>query len=388
MLVRPVADIASFPAPGWTTAPLWDVVNSEEPDDTTFITALAPGAQDPQVALQIGDLEIPYGATGQVTLRIRMRWSAALTAAPATVRVGLSPASLLGVTDPVLAFERSLVGFSGTDFDTMEITFQFEDWAGDASAYGVYLEMTPDAADVTQFGEVSWLEVESNLAAVVVGTSKLGTTTAQQVITEARDHHPSFEKRAQPNGTLLRLLSSYQREITAKIARVNPALVSSPVTCTLPLADFDDGITLPSHSYLLPGVEARLASDTDVVETVELVNVTLRKEGSQMFGRYVYLQGNKLFLSGRAENWGSYASLTLQMVLVPKELTRLDDVLVLPDWGMDAYVGSLVTKMAVRSGLDGTLLSQARDMEQQFLDTVAQQKGAETSHTRDVFGGF
>lgn len=384
-LVRPVGDIASFPAPGWTAAPLFEKVDAAEPDDSTFITGLAPGAQDPQVALQLGDLEIPYGASGQIIVRVRMRWSAALTAAPATVRIGLGNVAALGVTDPVLLFERNVAAFSSTEFETIEFVFPYTDWVGISDLFGVYVEMTPDAADVTQFGQISWIEVEACVPEVVIGQCPLGSVTAQDVITEARDWHPSFDQRKHPNGTLLRLLSSYQREITSKIARVNPALIATPVTYTLPLTDFDQGMKLPSRSYIMPAVEVRYAQNPDVAVTVELVNLT-RRIDRDMLPNVVYIRGDRLFLSGRAENWTPYGSLTVNMVLTPRDLTGLTDVLTLPDWGMDTYVSALVRRMAMRDGLLD-LVGDAADAEQQFLDTVAQQRAAETSYTRDVFPG-
>lgn len=389
MLVRPVADIASFPAPGWTTAPLWSKVNSVDPDDTTFITGLAPGAQDPQVAIQLGDLEIPYGASGQIIVRVRMRWSAALTANPDTVRIGLAPAADLGVTDPTLTFERSVLSFTSTDFVTVEMVFDYTDWVGDSSAFGVYVEMDPDDADTTQFGQIAWVEVESCIPAVVIGDCPLGSITAEAVIQEARDQHPAFEKRSNPNGLLLRALSSYQRTVYGKVARINPALLATPVTVTLPLDDFDDGCVLPAFHYVMPGVEARLAANTDIVETVELVPLAMRtRTDSEMQARSVYLRGSTLYLSGRASHWDTYSSLTLHAVLVPEELTALSDVLGLPDWGMDAYVAALASLMATRMGLRDAVFAAASDMEQQFLDTVAQQRAAETSYTRDDFGGW
>lgn len=385
-LVRPVADIASFPAPGWTATPLFEKVDAVEPDDSIFITALAPGAEDPQVALQIDDLGIPYGASGQIVVRVRMRWSDALTAEPETVRIGLGNVSALGVTDPVLLFQRNVAGFSSTEFETIELVFTYTDWTGVSDAFGVYVEMTPDAADVTQFGEISWIEVEACVPAVVIGQCPHGTTTAGQVITEARDWHPSFDQRRHPNGSLMRLLSSYQREVTGKIARVNPALLATPVTYALPLADFNEGMKLPQRSYIMPAIEVRYTQNSDVAVTIELVNLT-RRIDRDLIPNAAYVRGDRLFLTGRAENWAPFGSLTVNMVLTPKELTALTDVVMLPDWGMDAYVSALVRAMAIRGGLSGDILGAAAEAEQQFLDTVAQQRAAETSYTRDVFPG-
>jgi hypothetical protein len=390
-LVRPTADLSSFPAPGWTTAPLFSKVNSEDPDDATFLTALAPGAEDPQVALQIADLEIPYGSSGRIEVRVRMRWNEVLTELPTFVRIGLADAADLGVTDPTLLFERSLLGtnivsLSALDFETYEVAFDFDDFAGLASAMGVYVEMTPNAADATAVGHISWIEVLACVSAVQVEGCSLGSLTAGEVINNARDHHTSFDARKHPNATLLRLLSSYQRDITAKIVQVNGALCASDILVTLPLDDFSAGVTLPSFVYMMPNVTLRTLAGT--IEPIDLVNATFRSE-FEMDRKFAYLRGNKLFLGRIEENYTSYNQLQLQLVLTPPNLVALTDPLVLPDYGVDAYVGHLVMKMALRDGLEGSLLNQAGTLETAFLNAVAQQKGAEASHTLDAWpGGF
>ena len=202
-VVRPTSDIASFPGAGWTTAPLFSKVNSTEPDDTTFITAPVLDTEDPQVALGLADLEIPFGSSGRIEVSVRMRWSAALTLAPAAVRIGLADAADLGVDDPTLLFERSLSGtdifdFSGDtllEFQEFEVAFDYEDFSGDAAAFGIYVEMTPDAADTTQQGQLAFIEVLSCLPAVLVNQCSLGSLTPEDVIEEARDHHVTFNPR-------------------------------------------------------------------------------------------------------------------------------------------------------------------------------------------------
>ncbi len=387
-LVRPTADIASFPAPGWTTAPLFERVNSVEREDATFITGLQPGAEDPQVSFALGDLEIPFGSSGHIEVRVAMRWDLALTADPATVRIGLANAADLGVDDPTLLFERFIPGFSNTEFQTIDIAFDYEDFSGDAAAFGIYIEMTPDAADMTQVPEISWIEVLSCVPAVIVDQCSLGSLTVGDVITRARDHHPTFEDRAHPNGTLLRMLSNYQRDITAKIARVNPGLCASEIVVPLPLADFNAGVKLPAYSYVLPAFELRSRNNTDLKEPIDLVDLSLRAV-SEMPRKFVYLKGSNLFLGRRPGNYDAFDQLQLQLVLTPKNLETLNDPLILPDYGVDTYAGHLAMRMAVRGDIQGPALTLAASTEIEFLTTVAQQKAATVSQTLDVFpGGF
>jgi hypothetical protein len=390
--VRPISDIASFPAAEWQVAPLFSKVNDVQPDDSVFITAPVVNSEDPQVALGLADLEIPYGAQGRIEVRVRMRWSADLTVAPLRVRIGLADVADLGVDQPTLLFERSLSGSEIFDFSTdtllefqeFEVIFDYDDFAGDAAAFGVYVEMTPDPADTTQQGQVSWVEVMSCIPAVITNACNLGGLTAGAVISEARDHHPAFNPRQHPNGTLLRLLSSYQRKITSEIARVNAPLCASQIIISLPLADFDAGVKLPANTYVLPGVLLRTAGMTDLKEPIDLVDATLRGE-LDMAHKFAYLRGNNLFLGRRASNYANFDQLIVELVLVPRRLERLTDVLLLPDWGEDTYVAEMVKKLSTRSEMAGNVLLDADQMQRDFLATVAQQKAAQASGTLDVW---
>jgi len=396
-LVRPTADIASFPSP-WTTAPLFEKVNSVERDDSTFIIGREPAAQDPQVSFALGDLEIPYGSSGRIEVTVAMRWSPfALDNTPLTVRIGLGNAIDLALDNPPLLFERSLAGTdifnslgdTQLEFQEFEVAFDYEDFSGNADAFGVYIEMTYDATGQDSiFPEISWIEVHSCVPAVLVEQCSLGSLTVGDIITRARDHHPTFEDRAHPNGVLLRMLSNYQRDITAKIARVNPGLCASEIAIPLPLADFGAGVKLPSYTYILPAFELRARAQTDLKEPIDLVDLSLRAV-AEMPRKFVYLKGNNLFLGRRAGNYDAFDQIHLQLVLTPKNLEGLDDPLILPDWGVDAYAGHLAMRMAVRGGIEGTTLVLAANMELEFLTTVAQQKAATVSQTLDVFpGGF
>lgn len=388
-LVRPTSDIASFPAPGWTTAPLFSDVDDVEPDDLTFIVAPVPAAEDPQVALGLADLEIPYGSSGRIEVKVRMRWSEVLTVVPDVVRIGLADAADLTIDKPPLLFERSMVGTAIMDLDTtefviLEIAFNYEDFSGKASAFGIYIEMTPNSADATAVGHVSWIEVLSCVPAVMVETCSIGSLTAGDVINQARDHHPSFGPRQHPEGSLLRVLSNYQRSIFAKIAQVNPSLCASNLFVTLPLANFAAGVKLPAFTYVLPN-PTLITTNNNIREPIDLVSATLQSDFEQP-RKFAYLQGGSLFLGRRAENYDAYSQLRLQMVLTPPNLVDLKEPLSLPDYGVDTYVGHLAMMMANRS-IPPVQLLLAPSMEVDFLAVVGQQKGAEVSQTRDVFPG-
>ena len=393
-LVRPTADIASFPSP-WTTAPLFEKVNSVERDDSTFIIGREPAAQDPQVSFALGDLEIPFGSSGRIEVKVVMRWSPGddLLNIPLTVRIGLGNAVDLALDNPPLLFERSLSGTDIFNFETdtlqefqeFQVVFDYEDFSGDAAAFGIYVEMTPDLTGQDSiFPEISWIEVLSCVPAVFVETCSLGSLTAGDVITDARDHHTSFEPRANPNRVLLRMLSSYQKTILAKIAQVNPALCASNLFVSLPLADFAAGVILPSFTYLLPN-PTLITTNNEIREPIDLINATLQSDFEQP-RKFAYLQGQRLFLGRRSENYDAYDQLRLQLVLTPRDLVSLDDPLALPDYGEDAYVEHLTIKMAMRATPPLTAFA-SNQAEVDFLASVGQQKGAEVSQTRDVFPG-
>jgi hypothetical protein len=393
-LVRPIADIANFGAPAWTTAPLFEKVNSVERDDSTFIIGGEPNATDPQVSFLLGDLQIPYGSSGRIEVTVAMRWAVfLLEQTPITVRIGLGNAVDLGLDNPPLLFERSLVGTdifnTGDDtlseFQEFKVVFDYEDFSGNADAFGVYIEMTLDLSTQDSiFPEISWIEVLSCVPAVLVETCSLGSLTAGDIITDARDHHTSFEPRRHPDRVLLRMLSSYQKQILAKIAQTNPALCASNLFVALPLEDFAAGVTLPSFTYLLPN-PTLITTNNEIREPIDLLNATFQSD-FEAPRKFAYLQGQRLFLGRRSENYDAYDRLRLQLVLTPRDLVTLNDPLALPDYGEDAYVEHLTLKMAMRSTPPLTSFA-SNSAEVDFLASVGQQKGAEVSQTRDVFPG-
>lgn len=393
MLVRPTADIATFPAPGWTTAPLFSKVNSDEPDDSTFITGLAPGAEDPQFALALADLEIPYGATGSIKVRLRLAWSAAPTVSPDALRIGLAPVAALGGSDPALTFERNIVGFVSTEFVEVEVVFNYSDWSGDSSVFGIYLEMTPNSADAI-VGNCSWVEVEACTPAQILTRCQLGSLTARELMVEARDWSPAFEKRGHPDAILMRAISSFEKEASNYIAQIRPSMLASTFTVTLPLgdgspADFEEGITLPAYTYMLPGATLLNLNTDNAGQEIELVNLGVRhRPGDYSSDRLLFLQGKKLFLSGVAATWIGFESLVFRLVLTPAEINDQDQRLLLPNFTHDAYVGAMVKIMAARSK-DAASMVIAGEMVQGVWDAIAQQGAAETFVTVDVFpGGF
>jgi hypothetical protein len=366
---------------------LFSKVNSTERDDSTFITGLVPAAEDPQVAFGLDDLEIPFGSSGRIEVRVAMRWNQLLTVVPDTVRIGLADAADLTGDDPTLLFERDMTGtdivsLDAQEFETFEVVFNYEDFAGDAAAFGIYIEMTPNSADAAAVGEISWIEVLSCVPAVLVETCSLGSLTAGDVIRVARDEHASFDDRTHPDASLFRLLSNYQRSMIAKVARVNPALCASDLVVTLPLADFASGVKLPSFTYVLPN-PTLIATTGSLREPIDLLNLALQSDFETPM-KFAYLQGGSLFLGRLEQNYQAYNQLRLQLVLTPKRLVALTDPLALPDYAEDTYVGHLASRMARRVvGLAGF----ENIAEVDFLEAVARQKGAEASHTRDVFPG-
>ncbi len=393
MLVRPTADIATFPAPGWTTAPLFSEVNSVDPDDSTFITGLTPGAEDPQVALALADLGIPVGATGTIKVRMRLAWSAAPTVSPDEVRIGLAPAASLLGSNPALTFVRSIVGFDSTDFVEVEVVFNYTDWAGDSSVFGVYLEMTPNGVDAI-VGTCSWIEVEACVPAQILTRCQLGSLTARELMVEARDWSPAFEKRAHPDAVLMRAVSSFEKEATSYIAMIRPSMLASTFTVILPLGDgsdtaFEEGITLPAYTFLLPGATLINENQRNEGQEIEMVNLGVRhRPGDYSSDRLLYTQGKKLFLSGVAATWAGFGSLVFRLVLTPAEINDPDQRLLLPNFAHDAYVGAMVKIMAARAK-DAASILIGTEMIQGVWDAIAQQGAAETFVTVDVFpGGF
>lgn len=210
--------------------------------------------------------------------------------------------------------------------------------------------------------------------------------TAEEIVTEARDHHGSFDPSSQPNRVVLRALSRLVRRIVNRVTdqsedalavdeEVSEADLQAAVTA-------GTGITMPDHILILGSIYTWKA-DSDAEIRVELVDYTNVYDRALRYFPAVAMYGSKLFpvdlqkvygLRSQVTGWEDYLGLRYKHVPVPAQLEALSATVPLPESARDALVLNLAVFMAGRS--PGVLAElpllpkQAKDEEDQAVSTL------------------
>lgn len=216
-----------------------------------------------------------------------------------------------------------------------------------------------------------------------------GTLVVGDVIRSARDASPTFDVRQHPDPVLLRALSRYQRELLARIIRLDPSRGVVSLDTALPLADFDAGIAVAAYKYPL-GAEATTTGET----TAHPVNIVAYRDRMN-YRHAVYLLNGRLYLTGDAEDWVPFASVRFSYVPEPSALAMaMTTVLtLLPDAAEPCLVAYLASLMATRGGAPEGMSppdpalhrAQWREAEELFLDEIGRCTQAVTSQVRETF---
>lgn len=216
--------------------------------------------------------------------------------------------------------------------------------------------------------------------------------TAADVIDAARDRHPSFDPKAQPESVLLRGLQQYARSLASLVMRWRPsAMVATELVTALPLASFSAGITLPAHLFIQSIMTVRLGySSPQEEQPVRLLPLAQRTRFGAPFPA-AFVQSGTLFLTGRPTDWANYTSVTVRYVPVPTVSTAATQ-LPFTDDAMTPMVAWLAAFMgARRQGMDdapprGFGKGEAIDAEELFLQHLQRQSAGEDTVIQDVYG--
>lgn len=178
--------------------------------------------------------------------------------------------------------------------------------------------------------------------------------TLDTIVTAARDRHPAFDVRRTPSALLVRYLSGYQKLLQGKALQRNRRALLASQTTSLPLADFAAGITLPANVYVEGGV---VTNATDATQQLPLLivdaSIRLRVPVGMLAA---WLDGlTKLKLTGTANGWLSWGSVTVDYVPACAPLTKLSDTIVLPDDTEQVFVEQAAAFMYARSHKDPNL---------------------------------
>lgn len=220
---------------------------------------------------------------------------------------------------------------------------------------------------------------------------------AGTVVNAARDTHPAFDDRRNPDAAVLRFLSRYVRELHGKVAAIDETRLAVEEVVDFPLADFEAGVALPAHRYLA-GASARLtstsASGDPLTVPVEVVPWAHRHDPKLKPASCWIVNGVAYFL-GPERSWSNVAEVAFLLVETPSELATLADTLAIPDEAEAACVAACALFMAKRGHKDEKLpeidvnlfIGEAERAERAYLDDVANRNTGVVTRTRDVMSG-
>ncbi len=216
------------------------------------------------------------------------------------------------------------------------------------------------------------------------------TLVVSDIINSARDEHPSFDERRHPDRVLVRMLSRYQRELVAKALHRNAAVLLQRTSVTLPLANFDAGITLPANKFV-SGADAILATDTTVRTPIELLDWGRHSDPAPFPSGWI--ENGVLYLQGQARDWERYGSIVVFYIPEPAELTSPNSTFVLPDSAAPALVANTAAFMVRRGHNDPALppvdaqffYLRAAAIEESWLQEISRQRHLQILEVRDVW---
>ncbi len=217
----------------------------------------------------------------------------------------------------------------------------------------------------------------------------VASLVASDLIRSARDEARDFDDRHHPDPVLVRHLSRYQRRLVSRVVQLNPAAMTTFQTTSLPLADFDAGVTVPD--FKRPAQIELEASPGSGTRVPKYESNLVPWEERFRFHLAAYVRGSTLYLTGQAQDWVGFNTLRFYYVAEVDVLTDGDSVLVLPNAAEPVLVAYLAYVMAKRgSGEEAgrpdpkTFRADWRETEEEFLDEMARQSQSELGVIHDV----
>lgn len=202
------------------------------------------------------------------------------------------------------------------------------------------------------------------------------------VITRARDQHPSFDRTTTPDAVLFRLLEDYAGEIAGRALKVRASAISEPYEIELPLSDFAEGEPLPAYQ-MLHGGTIHLRDGRQ--EAFTLIPWEARLRPAPRYSGYV--TGGVLYLTGDKSWWQDAERLTIRYAPSPQPLEDLTSKILLPTEARPALIAACANLMASRSS-DATVdrgyyLAALQAAEARFLDGLIQRERVAVSIAED-----
>lgn len=237
--------------------------------------------------------------------------------------------------------------------------------------------------------------------------------TADEILDEARDHHPSFNTRNVPPKAALRALSRYVQYLTGRVLEMGEDALAEPVLVTredlVDAVEGRTGITLPPHMGVMRSIHTWKGADTPsgilsltpgqpgMLIPVKSVDYAHRYSIGAHHFPAVSVFGQKLYplnlmdaisYTYTKHGWEDYMGLQIVLVPMPAQLTALSDEVQIPEVARPALVMHLAVWMAGRQGAavvkDLPLLpQQALEAEGMAIRTLAGQDSAVAWHITD-----
>jgi hypothetical protein len=214
---------------------------------------------------------------------------------------------------------------------------------------------------------------------------------AGDVIDEARDRHPAFDKNRNPQKVVRRELSRYVARLQGKIDLIDESALSVEQLYAMPLTVFASGIALAANR----GVREVVAVGTDGKRyPLDLIPVGQRNDRTTRVAS-VWIVNNVLYLNGIAATWNGVASIAVAYTPQAGQVVTDLDVLGVPDNARSACVEALALFMARRgqTDKDGDIpplviqdfIEAAGKAEKEFLEEVGDSLSSQTFRVRDTW---
>lgn len=215
--------------------------------------------------------------------------------------------------------------------------------------------------------------------------------TGSEVIEGARGLDPSFSRQRYPSKIALEFLARYQKRLHGKMLQVEKESISSEISISLPLADFAagaelvDGSSNPLQYDRIHGFNFEDSNGDDW----PLIVVPFKDRLNPPIALYGWMRENVLFLSGVAANYTQYSEIQVTYAPTPGAVTLAGDM-ILPDSSLDVVVLALGAEMGKRSPEDlkrTTIVDEAKEAEEDFLNLIEERNDTEIGTVRRVFYG-
>ena len=170
--------------------------------------------------------------------------------------------------------------------------------------------------------------------------------TAGEVIEEARDRHPTFDKNRHPQKVVRRALSTYVGKLLGKINEIDEQAITVEQEFTMPVSQalFALGITLPANR----GVEDIVAVDQQTRRLpIELIRAGNRSDRNSRIAS-AWIVNGVLYMNGVLTSWNGVTKLAVRYAPVAGLLATDADVLAVGEWARDTCVEATAFAMARR----------------------------------------